>query len=333
MHRWMAWAVGFVLLWSSSVVESRAEPRGKRASARTRNLKTPAFTPEAVNSPDWKGPEGWAILRAQILLARAHFSPGEIDGQKGANFQRALSALQQSRKLPMSGELNEDTWKALNADPAPAVNPLTLTEADVSQEFTPIPRDMMEQSKLPSLGFESVQEALGERFHISPALLARMNKGRSFGAGQEIYVPDIGVPLQGKAAKVIVSKAGTVTVLDAQGAVLAHYPASSGSEKDPLPVGTWKINGVARNPPFFYNPQLFWDAKPEHSKAKIAPGPNNPVGVVWIDMSKEHYGVHGTPQPGRVGHTQSHGCIRLTNWDAMELASLVGPGTPLVCTE
>ena len=116
--------------------------------------------------------------------------------------------------------------------------------------------------------------------------------------------------------------------LDAAGKILAQYPASSGSEHDPLPIGMWKINGVAKNPPFHYNPELFWDAEPNHSKAKIAPGPNNPVGVVWIDLTKDHYGIHGTPEPARVGHTQSHGCIRLTNWDAMELAGMVRPGLP-----
>jgi lipoprotein-anchoring transpeptidase ErfK/SrfK len=114
---------------------------------------------------------------------------------------------------------------------------------------------------------------------------------------------------------------------------MARYPASVGSEHDPLPVGNWKIKGVAKNPPFHYNPALFWDADPGHSKAKIAPGPNNPVGVVWIDLTKDHYGIHGTPEPGKIGYTQSHGCIRLTNWDAMKLAQVVGPGTPAVLKE
>jgi lipoprotein-anchoring transpeptidase ErfK/SrfK len=109
-----------------------------------------------------------------------------------------------------------------------------------------------------------------------------------------------------------------------------QYPSSSGSEHDPLPIGTWKIKGVSRNPKFHYNPKLFWDASPADSKLTIAPGPNNPVGVVWIDLTKPHYGIHGTPEPSEVGHTQSHGCIRLTNWDAMELAGMVAPGTPAI---
>jgi len=115
--------------------------------------------------------------------------------------------------------------------------------------------------------------------------------------------------------------------------MIAQYPCTSGSEHDPLPIGDWKVTGVFKNPKFNYNPDLFWDAKPKDSKATIAPGPNNPVGVVWIDLSKEHYGIHGTPSPGQIGHTESHGCIRLTNWDALELAGLVEKGTPVSLVE
>jgi lipoprotein-anchoring transpeptidase ErfK/SrfK len=135
----------------------------------------------------------------------------------------------------------------------------------------------------------------------------------------------------GKAAKVVVDKSdASVTPVDAAGKPLARYPATMGSQHDPLPVGQWKVNGVQRNPPFFYNPDLFWDADESHAKAKLAPGPNNPVGTVWIDLNKPHYGIHGTPVPSTVGKTQSHGCIRLTNWDVEELARLVAPGTPAV---
>jgi lipoprotein-anchoring transpeptidase ErfK/SrfK len=117
------------------------------------------------------------------------------------------------------------------------------------------------------------------------------------------------------------------------GEFIAQYPCTSGSEHDPLPIGEWKVTGVFRNPKFNYNPSLFWDAKPKDTKATIAPGPNNPVGVVWIDLSKEHYGIHGTPSPGQIGHTESHGCVRLTNWDAMELAGMVEKGTPVIFIE
>ena len=133
---------------------------------------------------------------------------------------------------------------------------------------------------------------------------------------------------------VTVSKgASALTVTDPAGKVLMYAPVTSGSSRDPLPIGEWKVNGVSLNPPFNYNPKLFWDADPSHTKATIKPGPNNPVGLVWIDLSKEHYGIHGTPEPSTVGKTQSHGCVRLTNWDAVKLAGLVKPGTKVVFTQ
>src|SRR6185295_14079911 len=198
--------------------------------------------------------------------------------------------------------------------------------------FVKVPQDMMAKSKLTTLGYSSAAEALGERFHCKPALLLSLNPGKRLDrAGQTIRVPNVRTDVPGKAAKVVVDQSdASVTALDAQGNVLARYPATMGSEHDPLPLGEWKVTGVQQNPPFNYNPDLFWDAKATHSKAKIAPGPNNPVGVVWIDLSKEHYGIHGTPEPSKIGKTQSHGCIRMTNWDATELAKIVAPGTPAV---
>ena len=129
---------------------------------------------------------------------------------------------------------------------------------------------------------------------------------------------------------IVTDKTKTLIVQNAAGETIFHAPVTVGSENDPLPVGEWKVNGVSPNPTFNYNPDLFWDADPSHAKAKIPAGPNNPVGVVWIDLSKEHYGIHGTPEPARVGYTESHGCIRLSNWNAMRLASLVAPGTKVI---
>jgi lipoprotein-anchoring transpeptidase ErfK/SrfK len=133
---------------------------------------------------------------------------------------------------------------------------------------------------------------------------------------------------------VTVSKSqSTLTVTDESGAVRLFAPVTTGSEQDPLPIGEWEVKGVQYNPTFHYNPDLFWDADPSHAKAKIPPGPNNPVGLVWIDLSKEHYGIHGTPEPSTVGRAQSHGCVRLTNWDALRLAGMVKPGTRVVFAE
>lgn len=281
------------------------------------------------------GSKGPAVLRAQVLLDRARFSPGEIDGAYGSNVKKAIMGFQATNGLPVTGEVDAMTWTALNKDKEPVLSTYIITAKDVEGPFYEIPQDMMAKATLPELGFQSPLEALGEKFHASPKLLQALNKGKNLTkVGEEIWVPNVTSQPIGKAAQVIVDKSDlAVTALDANGKILAQYPASTGSERDPLPLGTWKIKGVAKNPVFHYNPALFWDADPAHAKAKIPGGPNNPVGVVWIDLSKEHYGIHGTPEPAKIGKTQSHGCIRLTNWDAAALAQMVAPGTPAILQE
>jgi lipoprotein-anchoring transpeptidase ErfK/SrfK len=299
-----------------------------------------AYNPAVINNAATRpllreGSIGPAVMRAQILLSRAHFSVGEIDATLGRNMEEALKGFRASRGLPPGSTVDAVVWNALEDDTAPPIVPYAINAEDVKGPFVKVPTDMMAQAKLSYLGCASPKDEIAERFHLAPELLQRLNPGKVFTrVGERILVPNASTEITGQAAKIVVSKsANTLTLLDESSSVIAQYPCSSGSEHDPLPMGAWKVVGIARNPKFHYNPALFWDAKPEDAKATIAPGPRNPVGLVWIDISKEHYGIHGTPDPALVGDAQSHGCIRLTNWDALEVAGLVKPGTPVDLVE
>ncbi len=255
--------------------------------------------------------KGAAVVRVQILLDRAHFSCGQIDGSFGSNLQKTVAAFQEQRHLPETGSVDDATWAALNADTAPAVT-YTITAADENGPFIAVPKDLMQAAKLPFLGYASPLDELAEHFHAAPGLLKQMNPEADFTrAGQVLKAPDaIVLPPSAAAGQVVVSKSDSA-----------------------VPLGERKIKGQKKNPTFEYNASLFWDAPNATDRATIPAGPRNSVGSVWIDLSKDHYGIHGTPDPSSIGHAESDGCIRLTNWDALDLASTLKPGTPVLLKE
>jgi lipoprotein-anchoring transpeptidase ErfK/SrfK len=293
------------------------------------------------------------IMQAQVVLERLGFASGVVDGRAGLAFGHALEGFQEARGLPVTGKLDDATRAALTPwNNIPATRMVTIPASWGAEAFVPLPEGMAEQAQMTRLGYTSLAEKLAERFHTTPAVLAELNFGVShFTPGQKVRVPNVGADRidpgaiddkdwlatlrslgvgtsQPEVARIVVDESeGWLKAFDDNGRLVAIFSVATGSRHDPLPIGDWRVKGVAHNPPFAFDPELFWDVPDSEEKQRLPPGPNGPVGVVWIDLDKEHYGIHGTPEPAAIGRSQSHGCVRLTNWDAARLAQMVSGNT------
>ena len=341
-----------LLLASAIAVVGAAIAPGGKAEAQSAKATTPG-QPGASAKADDEKLDG-TIFHAQVLLDRAGFSPGVIDGLKGTSFDHAIRGFQEARGLQVTGQLDNATRAALLRDRAPSVRRLRIDESDARGPFMPIPKEPEQQAKMQRLGYRNLLEKVAEKFHTTPATIIALNSSTTvLKAGTVLRLPNVlpssrsyeGVKpdvaqvlsdlnisgSQPKATHVVVDKSDKVVRVFGEGdRLIAQFPATLGSEKDPLPLGNWKVNTIAYNPPFKYQPQLFWDVEDTEKEQMLPPGPNGPVGIAWIDLNREHIGIHGTNSPETIKRAESHGCVRLTNWDVARLSRMIGNGMKVV---
>jgi lipoprotein-anchoring transpeptidase ErfK/SrfK len=286
--------------------------------------------PGQAAPPETPRPE---IIRAQILLDRARFSPGIVDGFGGDNTRQAVAAFEEANDLPVDGALDAQVFARLTEGAAPVLTDHVITAQDVVGPFAPVPADLEAMATMRTVGYASPREALAERFHVSEAVLAALNPGVDFArVGQAIVVPAVSAAPLPEIARIVIDKAeSSLRAFDSDGRLLAFYPATIGSPQRPAPSGRLTVLGVAPEPNYTYDPERVSYDRGDR-KLVIPAGPNNPVGSVWIDLSRDTYGIHGTPDPSKIAKTQSNGCVRLTNWSAEQLAASVKPGVEVVFT-
>lgn len=297
-------------------------------------LPAMALTAEEIDAAAYEGgdlPEDQSALtvKLQVLLDRAGVSPGVIDGRKGGMSESAIRAFETQQGMEPDGALDEAVWMALGGPEAGSVmQEHTVTAEDLSEvRGEPLPEDYSDLAELDFLGYERASEALAEQFHMDEDFLIAMNPDASFAEGETIVVAEPGEPLQDEVARIEVQKGqNRLAAFNDAGDMVANYPVTIGSDNTPSPSGTVEVVTLAPEPTYSYNPENFQQGD-NTEPLELPPGPNGPVGSMWIDLSEPTYGLHGTSEPAQLFERASHGCVRMTNWDAGELAEMVREGT------
>ena len=295
------------------------------------------LTSQQINEAEFSEqlPEGMSAVttKLQILLDRAGANPGVINGVAGENVTKAIQGYEEMRGLPSTGVMTVELWKQLQSQQL-VTKVYTIEAADVEKLVGSIPDDYVEKSKMEWLGYTSGTEAIAEKLHMDKDFLAVLNPGATFTAGETVLVADPGASPTIVVTRIVADKANRrVVVYGDGGKPDIIYPATIGIEATPSPEGTHEVRAVAEFPTYAYNPDVNFQQGANYEKLTIPAGPNEPVGSTWIDLTEPTYGIHGTPEPAQISKTSSHGCIRLTNWDAAELSKLVKPGVMVTFVE
>ena len=300
----------------------------------------PALTAAAIEGATYTGgplPDGPSPLtvKVQVLLDRADISPGIIDGWKGGMSTSAIQAFEAREGLPVDGVMDMAVWDALGGDVAgPVTRTYVVTPEDHARIGATLPEDYSEIARMDWIHYTSVTEKLAEDFHMDEDFLRTLNPGSDFAPGQEIVVVDPQEYAVGAVARIEIDKtARRLLAMDDAGRVIANYPVAVGSTQPPSPSGTVGVEAVAYEPTYSYNPQLNFQQGDNDEFLTLPPGPNGPVGLVWIDLSEPTYGIHGTPEPASLFSAHSNGCVRMSNWDALELADMVSTETVVTFIE
>ena len=337
---WRSLVLGSILMGTASLAQQPANQQGEASVERW----VPPGPPGS--------PIDGTLFHAQVLLDMAGFSPGVIDGRMGSSMTKAVKGFQEARGLEETGKLDDETRRALLAENRNSTVMVKLAPEQVSGPFVyPFPKKPEAQAKLPAMSYRNMLEKVAEAYHTTPDTIVALNGPQKLiGPGQVLRLPNV-VPKSAeydvhgkdemtpwmqllnvdtslpKGDHVVVDKSeGTLKVMDADDRLVAQFLVTTGSGHDPLPLGTWEATTYSFLPPFNYQPDLFWDVSDDKDEQRLPPGPNGPVGVAWLDLTKEHYGIHGTSEPQTIQKTQSHGCLRLTNWDVMRLSRMMKPG-------